>query len=251
MQQNVALKYFARPWAHAQFFPSSSFSIAYSIIYRYLYNIKLGQNLTKKYPKFSPPTNVNVYRRRKELTLLVTYLCIGGAHIRPGRQYRAHHDEPLRSDAVGSDRALRPDRGRQPGDIVQAEPLEPGTEHHDHERLLAAIAVRGVVHTAVSQVGRSAPAAATARTGHGVVGLPRFGHHHDHVHQTGERPRGMARTVRHRFADVPADGQRHIHQPDHIATIRQRKCTYTRSIGERVMISDAQSVDSVQWRNYE
>lgn len=75
---------------------------------------------------------------------------IGGARVRPGRQYRTHHDEPLRSDAVGSNLTLHPDCGRQPGDIVQAEPLEPGTKHHDHERLLAAIAVRGVVHTTVS-----------------------------------------------------------------------------------------------------
>jgi len=147
----------------------------------------------------------------------------GGARVRARGQYRARHDEPLRPDAVGPDRTLRAHRGRQPRDIVQAEPLEPRAEHHHHQRLLAAAAVRGVVHTAVPQVRRPAPPAATARPGNRFVGLPRLGHHHARVHQTGERPREMARTVCHRFAHVSADRQRHINQSNHIAAIRQRE----------------------------
>jgi len=112
---------------------------------------------------------------------------------------------------VGSDRTLRAHCGRQPRDIVQTKPLEPRAEHHHHQRLLEVAAVRRVVHTAVPQVRRPAPAATLARSGNRVVGLPRLSHHNVRIHQTGERPRGMARTVRHRFAHVSTDSQRHIH----------------------------------------
>lgn len=124
---------------------------------------------------------------------------------------------------MGPGRPIRPARRRQPGDTVQAQPLEPGTEHHHHQRLLAAVAVRGIVQAAVPQVRGLARAAAPPRPGHRVLGLPRFRHHHDHVHQTGERARRVARTVRHRLAHVLADRQRHIHQPDHFASVRQRE----------------------------
>lgn len=149
--------------------------------------------------------------------------CTGGSRVRPRGQHRARHDEPLRPNAVGPDRALRAHRGRQPRDIVQAQSLEPRAEHHHHQRLLAAAEVRGLVHSAVPEVRSPAPAAAAARPGHRLVGLPRLGHHDARVHQTGERPREMARTVRHRFAHLSADRQRHIHQSNHITAIRQRE----------------------------
>jgi len=120
------------------------------------------------------------------ILLRITYT--GGSRVRSRGKHNAHHDEPLRPDALGPDSALRAHRGRQPRDIVQAEPFEPRAEHHHHQRLLEAATVRGVVHTSVPQVRRPAPAAAVARTGHRVVGLPRFGYHHARVHQAGERP---------------------------------------------------------------
>lgn len=148
----------------------------------------------------------------------------GGAGAVARGQHRARDHEPLRPDAVGPDRAVRPHVGRQPGDVVQAEPLDPRAEHHHHQRLLAAAAVRGRVRAAVPEERRPAPAAADARPGHRVVGLPRLGDHHGDGHQAGERARRVAgTTVRGRLARVPADRQRHIHQPDHIAAVRQRQ----------------------------
>lgn len=153
----------------------------------------------------------------------VCFRATGGTRVRPRGQHRAHHDEPQQPKAVGPDRAVRPHRRRQPRAIVQARSLGPRARHHHHQRLLASDAVRGLVHFAVAQVRRPAPAAAVARERHGLVGIPRVRHHHDHGDQAGERARGMARPVHHRHADVPADRQRHIHQSDHIATVRQRK----------------------------
>lgn len=161
------------------------------------------------------------------MKLYIMGLRPGRARVHPRREHRARHDDPAQSRvAVGSDRALHADLGRQPGDNVQADAHDPRAGHHDNERLLAAAPVRRVVHTAVPQVRRPAPAAPVARTGHGVVGLPRVGHHDDHVDQAGERARGMARTVRHRFAHVPADRQRYIHQSDHIAPVRKREYSF-------------------------